>query len=276
MRYCAIFLLLLAATSSRAGQGLESLSPEDKAALSELIVNAYRDPRVIEAVERGNAEKRSLSLNFAVDANDYEIGGSTLVSADQDALTATSQAAVASARPEAPAPKAKYTHFGVLVDAGVPDVVGASIVYRPWKWLRVHGGATFNGIAAGLRAGVTLLPPFFFGILPTATVEAGHYFEGDANKLASSDQPSPWLRRVNYDYVNGHLGLELGSQNRFVFYIHGGLSYVRGTVHDFQGKLNETTASDTSTESDVKITAKDPVVTLLAPSGKIGLILYFF
>ena len=65
-------------------------------------------------------------------------------------------------------------------------------------------------ISKGVRAGATLLP---FGSGPSATLEAGHYFEGDANGLAQRFAgptfSSALLERVGYDYANAHLGPRL-------------------------------------------------------------------
>src|SRR5690349_2181878 len=71
--------------------------------------------------------------------------------------------------------------LGVMMDAGLPDGANASLVFRPLSWLRAHGGGGHNMVSVGVRGGVTLLP---FGSGPSATIEAGHYFDGDANGLA--------------------------------------------------------------------------------------------
>ena len=120
-----------------------------------------------------------------------------------------------------------------MADVGLPDGAGASLVYRPMKWLRVTGGGTYNMISSGLRAGASLLP---FGWGPSLTVEGGHYFDGDANGLVrkfagSSYQSNAVLERVGYDYANAHLGLDLGYR-RVTFFIHGGMSFIRASVHN--------------------------------------------
>src|SRR5262245_56202837 len=70
---------------------------------------------------------------------------------------------------------------GVMLDAGLPDGANASLVLRPVSWLRAHAGGGTNAISPGVRVGATLLP---FGSGPSATIEGGHYFEGNANGLA--------------------------------------------------------------------------------------------
>jgi len=164
--------------------------------------------------------------------------------------------------------------LGVMVDAGVPDGANASLVFRPLSWLRAHGGGGTNMIGKGVRVGATLLP---FGSGPSATLEAGHYFDGDANGLArrfaGSTFSSPLLERIGYDYVNAHLGLDFGSR-RAVFYIHGGMSYIRATLHNFDSVV-ASTASDNGADGSTEIAVKsDPIVKAWVPSAKLGLIVY--
>jgi len=166
--------------------------------------------------------------------------------------------------------------FGVMVDAGLPDGANASLVLRPFSWLRAHGGGGYNMISSGIRAGATLLP---FGSGPSATIEAGHYFDGDANGLArrfaGATFQSALLERVGYDYANAHLGLDFGSRN-VVFYIHGGMSYVRAQIHNFDSVV-ASTASDNGANGSTEISVKqDPTVKAWVPSAKLGLIVYLW
>jgi hypothetical protein len=165
---------------------------------------------------------------------------------------------------------------GVMMDAGVPDGANASLVFRPYSWLRAHGGGGYNMISPGIRAGATLVP---FASGPSATIEAGHYFDGDANGLArrfaGSTFSSALLERVGYDYANAHLGLDFGS-SRVVFYIHGGMSYIRAQIHNFDTVVASEASENGgngSTEISVK---KDPTVTAWVPSAKLGLIVYLW
>src|SRR5947199_8257800 len=87
----------------------------------------------------------------------------------------------ASARASAGAPAAALPRLGVMVDAGLPDGGTASLVFRPSRWLRVHGGGGYNAVSPGVRAGVTLVP---FGMGSSATLEAGHPSEGNATAAA--------------------------------------------------------------------------------------------
>src|SRR5262252_4826295 len=166
--------------------------------------------------------------------------------------------------------------FGVMMDAGVPDGANASLVFRPLSWLRAHGGGGTNMVSKGVRIGATLLP---FGSGPSATLEAGHYFDGDANGLAQrfagSTFSSPLLQRLGYDYVNAHLGLDLGS-GRVVFYIHGGMSYIRATIHNF-GSVVAGAATENGANGSTEVSVKaDPIVKAWVPSAKLGLIVYLW
>src|SRR5438105_3725136 len=81
----------------------------------------------------------------------------------------------------APAPDS-LPWLGLMADAGVPDGMQGSLVLRPTKWLRTGVGGGYNMISKGVRAGLSLLP---FGRGPSATLEVGHFFEGNANTTAS-------------------------------------------------------------------------------------------
>ncbi len=166
--------------------------------------------------------------------------------------------------------------LGVMMDAGLPDGANASLVFRPLSWLRAHGGGGYNMISKGIRAGATLLP---FGSGPSATLEAGHYFDGDANgvaqRFAGSTFSSKLLERVGYDYANAHLGLDFGSR-RVVFYLHGGMSYIRAQIHNFDSVVASTASENGGNGSTEISVTKDPIVTAWAPSAKLGLIVYFW
>jgi hypothetical protein len=167
--------------------------------------------------------------------------------------------------------------LGVMMDAGVPDGAQLSLVLRPTKWLRTSIGGGYNLISKGVRAGVSVLP---FGRGPSLTVEGGRFFEGNANGAAklisgvSSD--NALLERVGYDYANAHLGLDIGYK-RVTFYIHGGMSYIRGTVHNLNQELQTAAAIDGVSQNGTEVQVKqDPTFKAIAPSAKLGLIVYLW
>jgi hypothetical protein len=190
---------------------------------------------------------------------------------------ATSSSETLAATP-APQKAASLASIGLMMDVGVPDGMNAALVYRPTSWLRTHAGGSYNMISAGVRGGLALIP---FGAGPSLVLEGGHYFEGNANGLArkfagDSFKDKAVLDRVGYDYVNGHLGLEMGSR-RVTFYIHGGMSYVRATVHNLDSLVEEeATANGAATASTEFSITKNPIVKAWTPSAKLGLIVYLW
>ena len=194
---------------------------------------------------------------------------------------ATAQAAagqpdeqLAGAPLEMPAAQRPLPRLGLMVGGGVPDGATGSAVFRPFSWLRTEAGLSYNLIIRGVRAGVSVLP---FGAGPSATFEAGHYFSGNANGIARSIagagfHDSAILQKVGYDYANAHLGLDFGTR-RVVFFLHGGMSYIRADVHNVNAQI----ASAMSGSSSTTVTfSQDPQVRVLTPSAKLGLIFYIW
>ncbi|HXI60306.1 MAG TPA: hypothetical protein VNO55_29780 [Polyangia bacterium] len=168
--------------------------------------------------------------------------------------------------------------FGLMMDAGLPDGMNGSLIIRPTRWLRTHVGGSYNMISSGVRAGVALLP---FGSGPSLTLEGGHYFDGNANGVAKkfagpSFKDNALLERIGYDYANAHLGIDFGSQ-RVTFYIHGGMSFIRATVHNVDTVVQQQAGSSGLGGSDTTVSIKqDPVIKAWTPSAKLGLIVYLW
>jgi opacity protein-like surface antigen len=168
--------------------------------------------------------------------------------------------------------------LGVMADAGVPDGMQGSLVLRPFKWFRASVGGGYNMISKGVRGGISVLP---FGRGPSATLEAGRYFEGDANATARKFmgpgfQDNAALERVGYDYANAHLGLDFGYK-RVTFYIHGGMSYIQGKVHNLDQFVQTDPSINGQNSSGTQVSIPQPVtVTAIVPSAKLGLIVYLW
>lgn len=163
--------------------------------------------------------------------------------------------------------------FGVMADVGLPDGATASLVYRPIRALRLGAGVGHNMISRGVRGEITWIPLATW-LSPTLTVDYGHFAEGNANPLAqmiSGDRAfsSPTLDHVGYDYANAHVGLEFG-RTWFTFYMHAGMSYITGNVHN----LGAATSNMDGSTSTVTFTS-DPSVKMWAVSGRVGFVLYF-
>lgn len=161
--------------------------------------------------------------------------------------------------------------FGASLDVGVPDGAVLSGVFRPTDWVRIELGVGYNAISPGLRVGATFTP-FHFLVTPSLTLEAGHYFTGDSGSklqalVGSNGTAAQDFRNVSYDYGNLQLGLELGG-GRFAGFLHLGVSYVQGTIHDFQTVLQKDV-------NDPTLEAGDPTLRFTSPSLKLGMIFYF-
>jgi len=217
-------------------------------------------------------------LLFASPAFAQAPTASTATAPVASAARAPGADATAVTQPAAPASAPALPAVGMMVDAGLPDGMNAALVYRPTDWLRTHAGGSYNMISYGVRGGIALIP---FGSGPSAILEAGHYFDGNANGLArkiagAGFQNNALLEKIGYDYANAHLGLDLGKR-RVTFYIHGGMSYFRATVHNLDTVVqNEAAANGGDTASTTVSIKKDPIIRAWTPSAKIGLIVYLW
>ena len=182
------------------------------------------------------------------------------------------QAAEAVSPPPTAAPQAPgwKLRLGVLVDASAPDGIGAAAVVRPLSWLRLNLGATTNTIGFGVRGGATLIPLDLF-ITPTLSVDVGHYFNADYNKLLSRigvQQSSTLIQDVGYDYASATLGLEFQPASFLSFFLQAGLGYMSIRVDSVEDFIQEAV-------NDPDITAKPLSLRLTTPTLKLGLIVYF-
>jgi hypothetical protein len=167
--------------------------------------------------------------------------------------------------------------LGLLADAGIPDGANGALALRPARWVRLHLGGGHNTVSAGYRGGFTVLP---LGAGPSFSLDVGHYRDGDANSLVrafvgTNRWLTPLFERVGYTYVNTQLGLELG-RGSFQFFVHGGVSFLRVTIHNAQGALEgrDGTVAATTGSTTVRIT-QDPIVRAWIPSVKLGMVVYF-
>jgi hypothetical protein len=155
------------------------------------------------------------------------------------------------------------------VDGGIPEGIGASAVFLPFRFLRLQLGIVTNTASAGIRGGVTIVP-FRFVITPTLTAEAGHLFEGDLTGAAQTflgrtTLPDGLFQKVSYDFFTGQLGVEIGSPDRFLVYLRAGVSRVNVSMQGASKEVSSTTTIEPGTLN----------VGLTIPSAKLGLLLYF-
>jgi hypothetical protein len=164
---------------------------------------------------------------------------------------------------------------GAAMDVGFPDgfMVGAS--YRPVPWLRAQASAGSNAIGVGLRGGLTWLP---FGMGPSLTLEGGNYFDGDANGVLSTFagdkyESNQTAKRIGYQFANGHVGLDFG-KGTFLFFVHGGMSYIRTKIHDVNDVLGGQTSNPEGTGTLITVKG-EPLVVAWLPSIKLGFAVFF-
>ncbi len=158
---------------------------------------------------------------------------------------------------KASAPSRHHRTFGMSMDVGVPDGAALGVVMRPrFDWLRLGAAVTHNGIAPGVRLGVTI-DPIAFPIAPTLTIEGGHSWAGTVPMLQGS--PS-----IGYDYANFHLGIEVGNRASFRFFLRGGASWVDMSSAQVLNARVATTGIGNPSYTG-----------WLAPSAKLGFALYF-
>ena len=167
--------------------------------------------------------------------------------------------------------------WGVILDGGAPEGVGLMAAWRPLHWVRVSAGGMYNMLSGGIRGGVSLIP-FYFPITPSLNFEAGHYFPGDisgllAGPLGSGGPVSAnelMFKEIGYDYMDAHLGLEIGAPKVFTFFLRFGISYLQTTLHHVQELLQNVAGASGPT-----IIADDITFRLTLPSVKLGFIVYF-
>ncbi len=184
---------------------------------------------------------------------------------------ASAHAPVAPPQVEPPPSKESFfyegTHFGMQFNAGAPGGAALSVVGRPWKFLRGDLGFAWNYLGFGVKGGVTLVP-FQWAIVPTLGVEVGHFFDADASSLTTDATAKLLLKSVGYTYLTGDIGVEFGPQNRFIFFVRVGMTYlsapVKGVVDAFQ-------ANNANVRS-----AGDATVSYFGPSAKLGFVIYVY
>lgn len=158
-----------------------------------------------------------------------------------------------------------YDRFGLLFDVGAPDAVGMSLIGRPLRCLRVALGATTMVSNFGIRGGITYVP-FDYWISPSLSIEGGHVFEASVNRITRTfGVESDVLENFSYSYVNAHVGIELGSTNGLMFFVHGGVSYLAA-------KFGSVSSSSEEGDTTVAIDTGSPWLKVFGPSAKIGFV----
>jgi hypothetical protein len=160
--------------------------------------------------------------------------------------------------------------FGVRVDVGLPDGVGAAVLVLPVPWLGVHLAGLHNGAGAGLRIGLELVGfPSWRWFRPTLSADVGSFTGGDASFLAplAPAEAQPLLRstlsRLSYQFANAQVGFELGTKT-FSFLLRAGLSYLDGSL----GSPSAQVGTSTISTNGIRIHG-------VFPSARLGLMVCF-
>jgi hypothetical protein len=149
--------------------------------------------------------------------------------------------------------------LGVQLDVGIPNGVGLSFITRPIHWAHLNFGGTYNGMAPGMFAGLTL-DPIKFPIVPTLTGELGGSWRG--HLIGVKDAPD-----LSYIYANLWPGIEFGGRDSWRIFVRAGVSWISGTVYD---------AARWTKNSDNTISFSNPHFSAtVAPTGKLGFLFYF-
>jgi len=162
--------------------------------------------------------------------------------------------------------------FGLLMDAGVPTGAGLAAMFRPWRLLRLEGGLNYDYVSFGLRGGLTFIP-VEWAVTPTVHVEGGHFFEGNASSFTSDASAKILLGHVPEDYLSASLGLEFGAQQRFVFFLRLGLSWIWS---EGRNVAQAVTAANTSGGPTTVKSAQNIPLLLQVPTVTVGALLYLF
>ena len=152
----------------------------------------------------------------------------------------------------------------------MPDGLNAGLVVLPAPWLRLGAALGTNSASFAYRGGLALVP-LRWG--PSFSFEVGHCNLAATNStvrafFSAPKWVSPYVQQLGYTYFNGHLGFDL-VLGRFVLYLHGGYSYLMGTVH-----APRPVVADSKTNTTVTM-AQDGKVSAGTLSGKLGVIVMF-
>jgi hypothetical protein len=227
--------------------------------------------RAEEGAAASAADTATPSATAAPSATSAATGTGIAVPEQQEIPTASATAAALPRPPEpARAPRRDLPMFGLSVGGGFPDLVNANLLFRPISWARLYAGPCWGYVSWGMQGGVVLAP--WNGVVtPTLSLQAGELFSTNLTRFLKSDSQSaqdvkPLLGNVDYRYLAGDLGLEVGSPRGFSFYLRLGLSFV---VIKANGAATHTANDGT------RVTIRDPSVSAWLPSTKLGFQYWF-
>lgn len=229
-------------------------------------------------------------LEYYVEAFDRYGNGPARSGAPNVPYSMRVKEAVSVAPAPAPAPMASRrmlddepspTYIGLGIDGGAPGGGGLTLLVRPLWWLRLNAGLAYNVAGFGYRGGITLAPGQW-AVTPTLNLDVGQYLSGDLNKFVTVSDPNAnfvsaarsLLSKTTYKFATAQLGLEFGSQRRFVFYLRGGLTYFESTLSGA-----DVTALAQAKNPDPSNTFNfrgDPKFSAIVPAASLGFNLFIY
>jgi hypothetical protein len=105
---------------------------------------------------------------------------------------------------------------------------GCSGAFQPVRWMRLHGGLVKNSVRPGMDAAMTLTP-FDFRVVPSISVEVGHYFPNDAASVLSALSTKAkldcsLLQYFSHDTASGYLGFDVAA-GPLALSVRGGITH---------------------------------------------------
>jgi hypothetical protein len=150
-------------------------------------------------------------------------------------------------------------HFvGLMLDVGVSDLLGLSVVARPVPQLRVHVGGTTDLFSGGIQGGASYIPLKTIAS-PSLTVEGGYVFKSTTHGIPQSLGIPIEGNEIGYGHFDAHAGLEVGAQKRVSFFLHAGVSYLDISV---------------TPEAGSNMGFKNASLHVWTPSAKLGLMVW--
>lgn len=173
---------------------------------------------------------------------------------------------------ERPAEPPWVPRWGLMVDAGVPDGVGLSGLWRPLPWLRVHAGAVAGTVGQGIRGGLGLVP-LQQSVSPLLELELGHALRADYDTLLErlGGQPrgtGALLSGLGYSYATAAAGVEWNLSERMAVCARVGLGY-------WVVPLREARAWLPLPSEPADLSATPLYLRLVVPSGRVALLVWF-
>ncbi len=160
--------------------------------------------------------------------------------------------------------------FGVATDVGMPDGLNLGLVVAPADWVRLGASVGTNSASLDYRGGLSLIP---MGWGPSFSLEVGHCNTAATTGVIRTffTVPAwvqPYVQQLGYTYVNAHVGFDY-RLGRVTLYVHGGYSYLAGTV-----RSPSPVVVDSTTNTTIKI-VQDGKVSAYTLSAKVGIITMF-